>query len=124
MTSPAPDRLASRRLADTLRVGIRNGTYPPGTRMPSYRQLRDVYHVAQNTAQAAVRQLAADGLVDIRPASGAYVRENADAARGSDLHAELTSLQAALRRSRHELAEAEKAVAALLARHGTRERAG
>jgi DNA-binding FadR family transcriptional regulator len=123
MTSPAPDRLASRRLADALRAEIRNGTYPPGTRMPSYRQLRDLHHVAQNTAQAAVRLLAAEGLVDIRPASGAYVRGNADAAEGSGLHAELASLQAALRRSRQELAEAEKAVASLLTRHGAGERA-
>ena len=43
--------------------------------MPSYRQLRDAHHVAQNTAQAAVRLLAAEGLVEIRPARGAYVRE-------------------------------------------------
>jgi DNA-binding FadR family transcriptional regulator len=91
--------------------------------MPSYRQLRDLHHVAQNTAQAAVRLLAAEGLVDIRPARGAYVRGNADGAGGSDLRAELASLQAALRRSKQELTEAEQTVASLLARHGTGERA-
>lgn len=123
MTPPGPDRLASRRLADFLRAGIGNGTYPPGARMPSYRQLRDVHHVAQNTAQAAVRLLAAEGLVEIRPARGAYVRENTDNAEGPDLRAELTSLQATLRRSKQELAEAENAVAGLLARHFTREHA-
>lgn len=89
--------------------------------MPSYRQLRDLHHVAQNTAQAAVRLLAAEGLVEIQPARGAYVRDNADAADGSNLHAELISLRATLRRSKHELTEAEKAVASLLARHGTGE---
>ena len=82
-----------------------------------------LHHVAQNTAQAAVRLLAAEGLVDIRPARGAYVRENADGAGGQDLHAELASLQAALRRSQHELTEAEKTVASLLNRHRTGERA-
>ncbi len=91
--------------------------------MPSYRQLRDVHHVAQNTAQAAIRLLAAEGLVDIRPARGVYVREDAGAAAGSDLHAELTALQGALRRSKQELTDAEKTVASLLAGHGTRERA-
>ena len=91
--------------------------------MPSYRQLRDTHHVAQNTAQAAVRLLASEGLVDIRPARGAYVRENADGAGGSDLHAELARLQAALRRSKQELTEAENAVASLLARHDTGEQA-
>lgn len=117
MTSPGPDRFASRRLADILRTEIKNGTYPPGTRMPSYRQLRDLHHVAQNTAQTAVRMLAAEGLVDIRPASGAYVRENADTDERSSLQAELASLQTVLRRSRKQLAEAENAVAGLLARH-------
>jgi DNA-binding FadR family transcriptional regulator len=123
MTSPGPDRFASRRLADTLRAEIRIGTYPPGARMPSYRQLRDVHHVAQNTAQAAVRLLAAEGLVEIRPARGAYVREDPDTDEGSDLQAELASLQASLQRSRQELTEAESTVAALLARHVTGERA-
>ena len=89
--------------------------------MPSYRQLRDVHHVAQNTAQAAVRVLAAEGLVEIRPARGAYVRENTDAAEGSNLRAELVSLQATLRRGKQELAEAENTVASLLARHFTGE---
>jgi DNA-binding FadR family transcriptional regulator len=121
MTSPGPDRFASRRLADILRAEIRNGTYPPGARMPSYRQLRDVHHVAQNTAQAAVRLLAAEGLVAIRAARGAYVRENTDAADGPNLRAELVSLQATLRRSRQELTDAEKTVASLLARHLTGE---
>jgi DNA-binding FadR family transcriptional regulator len=121
MTPPGPDRFASRRLADTLRAEIRNGTYPPGAQMPSYRQLRDVHHVAQNTAQAAVRLLAAEGLVEIRPARGAYVRENPD--EDPDLHAELASLQAILQRSRQDLTEAESTVAALLARHVTGERA-
>lgn len=123
MTSPGPDRFASRRLADALRAEIKNGTYAPGARMPSYRQLRDAHHVAQNTAQAAVRLLAAEGLVDIRPARGAYVCENSDAAESSDLHTELASLQATLRRSKQELTAAEDAVASLLARHGTEEQA-
>ena len=123
MTSPGPDRFASRRLADALRAEIRNGTYPPGAQMPSYRQLRDVHHVAQNTAQAAVRLLAAEGLVHIRPARGAYVRENPDTDNSSDLQVALASLQAILQRSRQELTEAESTVAALLARHVTGERA-
>ena len=42
---------------------------------------------------------------------------------GSDLQAELASLQAILQRSRQELTEAESTVAALLARHVTGERA-
>jgi DNA-binding FadR family transcriptional regulator len=123
MTLPGPDRHASRRLADVLGAEIRSGTYPPGARLPSYRQLRDTHHVAQNTAQAAVRLLAAEGLVEIRPARGAYVREDTDPPDGASMQAELASLQASLRRSRQELAEAENAVASLLARHFTGEQA-
>ena len=79
--------------------------------------------MAQNTAQAAVRMLAAEGLVEIRAARGAYVREGTDAGQGQDLHAELTSLQATLQRSKQDLADAESAVASLLARHFTGEQA-
>lgn len=117
VTHPNADRAASRQLADTLRAQIASGAYPPGSKIPSYRQLRDAHHVALNTAQAAVRLLAAEGLVEIRPASGAYVREGAAAADGRDLQTELVSLQATLRRGRQDLAAAERTVASLLARH-------
>ena len=116
MAEPDRDRHASRTLADALRAGIASGAYPAGARLPSYRQLRDEHHVALNTAQAAIRVLAAEGLAEIRPASGAYVRESADGDRGPSLRAELTGLQAALRKSRQDLVAAESAVAAILAR--------
>jgi DNA-binding FadR family transcriptional regulator len=112
-----PDgRHASRRLAEAIRSGIAAGAYPPGARLPSYRQLRDEHHVALNTAQAAIRLLAADGLVEIRPAAGAFVRGDAGPGQRPSLRAELTDLQAALRRSRQDLAAAEEAVAGLLTR--------
>jgi DNA-binding FadR family transcriptional regulator len=116
VTHPNTDRTPSRQLADTLRAQIVDGAYPPGSKIPSYRQLRDSHHVALNTAQAAIRMLAADGLVEIRPARGAFVRDNADHGKDLALRAELADLQAALRRSRHDLAAAETAVASLLAR--------
>jgi GntR family transcriptional regulator len=109
------DGYASRQLADALRAEIEAGAYPPGSKIPSYRQLRDVHHVALNTAQAAIRTLAAEGLVEIRPAQGAYVRDNVDGSRPT-VRAELSDLQAALRSSRRDLAAAEKKVAGLLAR--------
>jgi len=110
------DRFASRRLADDLRSKIISGACPPGSRMPSYRQLREAHGVALNTAQAAVRRLAAEGLVEIRPASGAYVRDNTCDGDGQALHAELAGLRAALRRSKEDLDAAESRVAVLLAR--------
>jgi DNA-binding FadR family transcriptional regulator len=115
VTHPNADRAASRHLAGTLRAQIAAGAYPPGSKIPSYRQLRDAHHVAQNTAQAAVRLLAAEGLVEIRPASGAYVRDAGDG-KNLTLRAELADLRAVLRRSKQDLAAAEAAVTSLLAR--------
>lgn len=114
MDEPDADRRASRQLADGLRAEIRAGTYAPGGKLPSYRQLRDAHHVALNTAQAAIRLLAAEGLVEIRPASGAFVRDRNGT--GPTVRTELETLQAALRRSRRDLAEAETTVSGLLAR--------
>jgi DNA-binding FadR family transcriptional regulator len=122
VTHPGTDHTASRQLADALRAQIAGGAYPPGSKIPSYRQLRDSHHVALNTAQAAIRILAADGLVEIQPARGAYVRGKPDG-KGPTLRAELADLQAVLRRSKHDLAAAETAVASLLARLPAEEQA-
>ena len=116
MAQPDSGRFASRRLADALRAAIADGAYPPGTRLPSYRQLRDEHHVALNTAQTAIRILAVEGLVEIRPARGVYVREHVRGGAAPSLRAELTDLQAALRRSKQDLGAAENAVADILAR--------
>jgi DNA-binding transcriptional regulator YhcF (GntR family) len=112
---PGADGYTSRQLAETLRAEIEGGTYPPGGKIPSYRQLRDAHHVALNTAQAAIRILAAEGLVEIRAAQGAYVRGDSNGARPT-VRAELAELQAVLRRGRKDLVEAEKKVGELLAR--------
>jgi len=117
------ERHASKLLADALRAQIAGGAYPAGARLPSYRQLRDEHDVALNTAQAAIRLLAADGLVEIRPGSGAYARDTA-VATARPLRAELTELRAALRKSRQDLAAAEEKVAGLLSRLPPDEPAG
>jgi DNA-binding FadR family transcriptional regulator len=110
------DRFASHRLADVLQTKIISGTCPAGSRIPSYRQLRDAHGVALNTAQAAIRMLAAEALVEIRPARGAYVRDSTDDGDGQTLRAELADLRAALRRSKEDLDAAESRVAVLLSR--------
>ena len=110
------DRFAGPRLVDVLQVKIINGTCPPGSRIPPYRKLRDADGIALNMAQAAIRILAAEGLVEIRPASGAYARDSACDDDGQTLRAELASLRAALRRSKKDPDAAESRVAALLSR--------
>jgi DNA-binding FadR family transcriptional regulator len=110
------DRFASHRLADVLRAEIISGACAPGSRIPSYRQLRDAHGIALNTAQAAIRILAAEGLVEIRPARGAYVRDNTCDGDGQTLRAELADLRAALRRSKDDLDAAESRLAVLVSR--------
>lgn len=116
MAEPDSDRHASRKLADDLRAAIEAGTYPPGSRLPSYRQLRDEHNVALNTAQAAIRILASEGLAEIRPARGAWVPDEPPPGGQPSLRSELTDLQAALRRSRQDLTAAEKKLAQMLNR--------
>jgi len=113
---PQPQRFASRRLAEVLRAEIISGGCQAGSRIPSYRQLRDAHGVAINTAQTAIRILAAEGLVEIRPARGAYVCDNTRDGDGRTLRAELADLRAALRRSKEDLDAAEGRVVVLLSR--------
>ena len=60
-------------IAGMIRRDIANGRYDPRDRLPSERALADLYKVARGTIRDALSQLAAQGLVDIRPGSGTYV---------------------------------------------------
>ena len=60
-------------LADQLRQEIDSGKYPTGTKLPSYRQLAARFGAATNTVGEAVRLLASEGRVSIRPNAGAVV---------------------------------------------------
>lgn len=87
-------RPASRRIADELRSAIVSGTYPMGTALPPYRQIAADYHVAVNTAMAAVRLLRDEGLVTGKPNAANYVRDQAN---DNDAEHELRALRAELR---------------------------
>lgn len=62
-------------IADALRAEIKDGTREPGSKLPSEDELVTGYGVAINTVRNAIRQLAAEGLVVVRPKSGTYVRK-------------------------------------------------
>jgi DNA-binding FadR family transcriptional regulator len=113
VTDVDQERGDRRRVADQLRADIEDGKYPTGAKLPSYRQLEDAYGVARNTVAAALRVLQAEGLVDVRPNSGAYVRDR-NAPRTRDIRTELLDLQEQLHRTRRELAAAQKRVTGLL----------
>ncbi|MFF7335419.1 GntR family transcriptional regulator [Streptomyces sp. NPDC008150] len=63
------------RVTDALRRAIDAGEYPPGARLPSSEELAREYDVHRNTAQKAVRQLAAEGYVSITRRHPPVVRE-------------------------------------------------
>jgi LacI family transcriptional regulator len=64
---------------------IKNGTLRPGQKIPSERELSEIYNVSRTTAKAAVLQLAQEGIVVRATGKGTFV--------SSDLHAEKLNQQ-------------------------------
>ncbi|WP_199512464.1 aminotransferase-like domain-containing protein [Nucisporomicrobium flavum] len=57
----------------------------PGSRLPSMRELTARHHASPVTVAEAVRQLAAQGLIEARPGKGTFVAPRPDQARAADL---------------------------------------
>jgi DNA-binding FadR family transcriptional regulator len=75
-----------RQVADQLRALIEEGELPPGSRLPSERDLADQLGVSRPTVREALIALEVEGKVRIRVGSGVYVVEAADAFPGQ-IHA-------------------------------------
>lgn len=60
-------------VADVLKARIKDGTYPPGTRVPSVVQLVGEFGVASATAQKALRALREEGLTRTVVGMGSFV---------------------------------------------------
>ncbi|PZA07652.1 MULTISPECIES: PLP-dependent aminotransferase family protein [unclassified Meiothermus] len=73
MSPEAPPQPAHQTLAQQLRENLRG--LEPGTRLPAVRELVARYGVSPVTVHKALRQLAQQGLVVVRPGSGTYVAE-------------------------------------------------
>lgn len=58
--------------------GLHAGTLEPGARLPSARELVDEFSVDHRMILAAYRELAAEGLVEIRERGGVYVASTAE----------------------------------------------
>lgn len=74
MTNPDQQQLPSRRIATALRQAIEDGTYAPGDKLPSERELASQFHTARNTAREAISLLQIDGLLDVQHGRGVFVR--------------------------------------------------
>jgi DNA-binding transcriptional MocR family regulator len=66
-----------KQLVDTLAAEIRAGSLPPGTRLPTHRQLADHKGLALVTATRVYAELAAMGLVSGEIGRGTFVKETA-----------------------------------------------
>jgi GntR family transcriptional regulator len=75
VVSRASQRPAYQQIADALREQMRDGTYPPGAKLPSESELRQQWGVASKTVRAALDQLRSEGLVIGRQGVGSFVRE-------------------------------------------------
>ena len=63
-------------LIDQIKVGIVTGTFPPGERLPSVRDLATEAGVNPNTMQRALAQLESEGLVYSQRTAGRFVTED------------------------------------------------
>lgn len=63
------------RIADELRERIRDGTYPPGGRLPTISELSRHHHVSNIVVRNAFSVLRTEGLIETRRGGGTIVRE-------------------------------------------------
>ncbi|MBB1245293.1 winged helix-turn-helix transcriptional regulator [Streptomyces durbertensis] len=72
----APDEPRWRQVAAVLRQRIADGTYPPGTRVPSVLQLQQEFGIAGATGQKVHRALREEGLIYTEPGLGSFVAKS------------------------------------------------
>jgi len=65
-------------VADDFRDLIQDGTYLPGDKLPSIRQIATLRKISIATVQKALEELEIRGLIEARPKSGFYVKMPAD----------------------------------------------
>jgi len=67
-----PRHLTYAQIADDLADRIARGEYPPGTRLPSYTQLAELYDVSYRTIHRAIRILRHRRVVYGEPGRGVF----------------------------------------------------
>jgi GntR family transcriptional regulator len=63
-------------ITEALRGRIRDGTYPPGSQLPTRVELRKEFQVSDIVITFAMRTLRQQGLVETLPGVGVYVAAN------------------------------------------------
>lgn len=64
---------SAREIADDLTVRIRSGEYPPGSRLPTLRELGAIYSVSVSTIQRALDRLDERRLIVSSQGRGTFV---------------------------------------------------
>lgn len=72
-----PDRPIYTQLLEQIQLFIISGTYPPGDKLPSVRDLAAEASVNPNTMQRALSELERGGLIYSHRTTGRYVTEDA-----------------------------------------------
>lgn len=78
-SDPMTRRLSAPQIADDIRERIRAGEYPPGSKLPSYPKLAELYSVHPATIQRAMTILRTRGDVYGEQGRGVFVPESGDA---------------------------------------------
>lgn len=58
-----------------LTKAIRNGTYLPGTKLPTENEFCSMFNVSRTAVREAVKKMSAKGIVEVKRGSGVYVSE-------------------------------------------------
>jgi DNA-binding transcriptional regulator YhcF (GntR family) len=94
------DQHAAKPLFDQLRTqiidGVRDGKLPPGTRLPTVRELAGQMGLAVNTVARAYRELEAAGILETRGRFGTFVAriDPADTAMATAAHTFVSAARA------------------------------
>ena len=70
-----PDRPIYQQLVEQIELRIVSGTYPPGEKLPSVRELAAQAAVNPNTMQKALAELERQGLVYTQRTAGRYITQ-------------------------------------------------
>lgn len=73
MSTPIVTEPVYQQLARLCRQALIDGTYAPGDRFPSERELAEKYKVSRATANKVISNMVAEGLLQFRPGIGTFV---------------------------------------------------
>jgi DNA-binding transcriptional regulator YhcF (GntR family) len=75
MSRAQPGAVILDQLRDRIVTGLYFGNWQPGERLPSIRDIADAESVDRKTAAAAYHRLEEEGLVQVKPRSGVFLRD-------------------------------------------------